>query len=193
MACQPPVWRVPIIRSLHHENTWTSRDVHAKVTVPARDYGQGAARARGISAGVLPVDSAFVCTNLLLQLKSQRMALACIHPWCHAACVGCEARSPRRAPGKFGAEAKSTGEGSEAEACGYQGEPRQSGSLALVKSIRAFCVQSALRAGDTDAVRISKELWGNSNPSYDSTSVPVSANREAVRSSRVSRCVPIAL
>lgn len=43
-------------------------------------------------------------------------------------------------------------------------------------------MKTALRAGDTDALKLSKELWGNSNPSYDQQSQIVSSNREAMES-----------
>ena len=41
-----------------------------------------------------------------------------------------------------------------------------------------------MKASDTDAVKISKELWGKMNPSYDSSATRMmSAAQESVRSS----------
>lgn len=42
-------------------------------------------------------------------------------------------------------------------------------------------VQATLKASDTDAVKISKELWGKMNPSYDSSATRMmSAAQESV-------------
>lgn len=44
-------------------------------------------------------------------------------------------------------------------------------------------VQATLKASDTDAVKISKELWGKMNPSYDSSATRMmSAAQESVSS-----------
>ena len=47
-------------------------------------------------------------------------------------------------------------------------------------------VQATLKASDTDAVKISKELWGKMNPSYDSSATRMmSAAQESVSSLRI--------
>ena len=54
-------------------------------------------------------------------------------------------------------------------------------SLSRCLTNRTSALQATLKASDTDAVKISKELWGKMNPSYDSSATRMmSAAQESV-------------